>query len=374
MKNTVKIAVIAALLSGFIFSCGSMGVEAAPAVSAGQGTGIASSGTGSPAASKDKAGEKKETEKKDAEKEPLLSLDGSALKDADFTVKSVKLGDSFGQAEKGWGKAETISHSNTMDIYGWEGIEARGYISLLQDYSHRKDLPSDFDLPGKGITEISVAGEKYMTPRDIHVGSSRENVLRRYGRPFQVFWDGENKEFFLVYTMGKKELSFTLEKDRVSRISMKVLGNKEKQPPKSYEDVKGKSFLPERDFRIAGCELGKQFTAHNFEEWEKKMANPREEIWYYSGYAVRLTAKSRLISALFLTDTRMVTPRGIALGDDVSTVDLVYGKPHRIEMDVSGSEPKTSYIYFSKGKSHVLIINFVKNKVEGFVSAVNPNR
>ena len=104
------------------------------------------------------------------------------------------------------------------------------------------------------------------------------------------------------------------------------------------------------------------------------MANPKEEILSFPGYAVRLTVKSSLISALFLTDNRMVTSRGLSLGDDVSTVDLLYGKPHRVEMNVSGSEPKTSYIYFSKGKSDVLIINFSKNKVEGIVNAMNPTK
>ena len=125
---------------------------------------------------------------------------------------------------------------------------------------------------------------------------------------------------------------------------------------------------------MAGYELGSTFKPHSFEEWEKKMANPREEILYFPGYAVRLTVKSSIISALFLTDKRMVTSRGLTLGDDVSTVELLYGKPHRLEMNVSGSEPKTSYIYFSKGKSNVLIINFSKNKVEGIVSAMNPTK
>lgn len=46
----------------------------------------------------------------------------------------------------------------------------------------------------------------------------------------------------------------------------------------------------------------------------KKMANPREEILYFPGYAVRLTVKSSIISALFLTDKRMVTSRGLTLG------------------------------------------------------------
>ena len=368
MKNSVKMALLAALVSGFFFSSPAV-MAAGDGAAAKPAPAVMASGEKASASDTKKTEEKKEEK---VEKEPLLSIDASALRDSDFSAAGIGLGDSLAKAEKVLGKPTGTAHSNTMDTASWKGISASGYISLLLPYSHRKDLPRDFDLPGKGITEILVDGESITTPRNIHVGSSRENVLRRYGRPSEVLWDGGNKKFFLLYREGKNELNFAIANDKVSTIRMTRKAEAAKEGPKSYNDVAGKDFLPDRDFRIAGYDLGQTFKDHSFEEWEKKMANPKEEIWYYSGYGVRLTAKSHLISALFLTDSRMVSPRGLAMGDDVSTVDLLYGKPHRIEMDVSGSEPKTSYIYFSKGKSDVLIINFEKNKVEGFVSTANP--
>ena len=62
------------------------------------------------------------------------------------------------------------------------------------------------------------------------------------------------------------------------------------------------------------------------------------------------------------------------MGDQVSTVDLLYGKPHRIELDASGVQPKMSYVYFSKGKNNVLIISLINNKVDGIISLINPVR
>ena len=102
------------------------------------------------------------------------------------------------------------------------------------------------------------------------------------------------------------------------------------------------------------------------------MSNPKEDVWYFSGYAVRATAKSGIIQGLFLTDSNMVTTRGITLGDDLGTVELVYGAPHKVELDISSGHPRTSYIYFSKTKRNILILFFTKQKVDGIVSAKNP--
>lgn len=308
--------------------------------------------------------------KQGGEAHSLFPISGKTLSAFDFSVGGVSLGDSISSL----GTAEKVVHENTRDSYIFKDMTVKRTAPFLLSYSHRVDLPEDFKFPGKGISEIVVSGAGVKTPRGIGVGSSREDVLRAYGRPLMVLWDGRGKSFHFRYGSGLKEMDVTLTGDKVSSIRLASLTSPVKRGDVSYDSGEGPLYLGDRDFKVAGYELGSTFQAHPFEEWEKKMANPKEEILYFPGYAVRLTVKSSLISALFLTDNRMVTSRGLSLGDDVSTVDLLYGKPHRVEMNVSGSEPKTSYIYFSKGKSDVLIINFSKNKVEGIVNAMNPTK
>ena len=310
-------------------------------------------------------------EKKETSPEPLMDIDREKLSDSDFSIGRIHLGDSFSSAVQTKGTPEKILRTSVKEEYGWKGMSISGTLPYLSAYSGRKDLPRSFLLPKEGISSIFVKEGKSPTARGISIGSSRENLLRRYGRPEQILWDGKDKVFYFRYRLDRKKLSFTVKDNKVSAISMDA-DPQNRPTPASYRMVSGKSFLEDRDFHVAGYELGAPFAAHPFEEWEKKMTNPREEIWYYSGYAVRLTAKEKLISALFLQDSRMTTSRGLALGDDLSTVEFLYGKPHRIEMDVSGSEPRTSYIYFSKGKRQVLIIGIAKNKVERVVSMVNP--
>ena len=361
MKYRMKAALLAICVSAcsaFGFSVYAEGSHAAAAVSD----------------QKAGAGVNHSAEKKQGgEAHSLFPISEKPLSAFDFSVGGVSLGDSISSLSSR-GTAEKVIHENTRDSYVFKDMTVKRTAPFLLSYSHRSDLPEDFKFPGKGISEIDVSGAGVKTPRGIGVGSSREDVLRAYGRPLMVLWDGREKAFHFRYGSGLQEMDVTLTGDKVSSIRLASLTSPVKGDDVSYSSGEGPLYLGDRDFKVAGYELGSTFQAHPFEEWEKKMANPKEEILYFPGYAVRLTVKSSLISALFLTDNRMVTSRGLSLGDDVSTVDLLYGKPHRVEMNVSGSEPKTSYIYFSKGKSDVLIINFSKNKVEGIVNAMNPTK
>lgn len=362
MKYRMKAALLAICVSAcsaFGFSVYAEGSQAAAAVSdQKEGAGVNHS------AEKKQGGE---------ESHDLFPISGKTLSAFDFSVGGVSLGDSISSLSSR-GTAEKVIHENTTDSYIFKDMTVKRTAPFLLSYSHRSDLPEDFKFPGKGISEIDVSGAGAKTPRGIGVGSSREDVLRAYGRPFMVLWDGRGKSFHFRYGSGLQEMDVTLTGDKVSSIRLASLTSPVKRGDVSYDSGESPLYLGDRDFKVAGYELGSTFQAHPFEEWERKMANPKEEILYFPGYAVRLTVKSSLISALFLTDNRMVTSRGLSLGDDASTVDLLYGKPHRVEMNVSGSEPKTSYIYFSKGKSDVLIINFSKNKVEGIVNAMNPTK
>lgn len=71
-------------------------------------------------------------------------------------------------------------------------------------------------------------------------------------------------------------------------------------------------------------------------------------MWYYSGYTVKATKQNKLIETLFLTDNQMLTSRGLSKGDDVTTAELLYGKPDKIELDLRNGTHYVIYIYFSK--------------------------
>ena len=109
----------------------------------------------------------------------------------------------------------------------------------------------------------------------------------------------------------------------VKSLHVSYLSEKKK---KKTETQERHDFLPKGDFSLAGLSLGQRFKDYSFMEWERKMMNPGEEIWYYEGYGVRMTKKEHWIMAFFLTDDRMLTPRGLAMGDDQSTAEMLLAR------------------------------------------------
>lgn len=163
---------------------------------------------------------------------------------------------------------------------------------------------------------------------------------------------------------------------RAKKIKFIIKGNKVKAFQFSVEDsgraaggfqsltqkMRKDGLLPDKDFGIAGFKLDTKFRAHSWDTWQRKMSNPKEDVWYFSGYAVRATARSGIVQGLFLTDSDMVTTRGITLGDDLETAELIYGAPYKVEMDTSSGHLRTSYIYFSKDKRNILILFLTKQR------------
>ena len=51
----------------------------------------------------------------------------------------------------------------------------------------------------------------------------------------------------------------------------------------------------------------------------------------------------------------MVTSRGLAVGDQLSTMEELYGAPQKMDTDVSSDKPKNTYFYISPNQDQVLI-------------------
>lgn len=307
-------------------------------------------------------------------KEPLWPIHGQPISDDDFTLHGIALGDSIKVLIGMKGNAEAVHRGSIQDTYGWEGLKVSAYSDFLAKYMNRKDLPVDQAITAKGISDFYITGGDYQTDRGIRIGSRRENVLRSYGRPDEVLWDGDHTSFYLLYSGYKKELSFLIHDDQVQEIHVGWKEDKAQGLVRGYKDIYNHAYLPEKDFSLAGLSLHEPFKDYPFSEWEKKMANPQEEIWYYPGYAVRMTKKEKMICAIFLTDNKMLTSRGLAIGDDAATAELLYGAPHKLEMDTTGSVPRTCYIYFNRAKDKVLLLYLKDKKVDGVVVAENPQK
>ena len=286
----------------------------------------------------------------EAPPEPLRNIDGAPLTEKDFAAGGISIGDPLSFAVMAKGQPEKIQSAPVRSDYEWKDLVIRAVNPLSYRYMNRKDL----DLPGKGmlpgIEAMYLKGPSMETARGIRVGSRRENALRVYGKPSRVLWDGRQGCFYAVYDAEGKMLIFTFSGDQVTGIRISV----------SDPDFSGPKVSPLRsgsgeDFRIAGYAVGDVFQEYPWLVWEKKAVNPEEEIWYYPGFGARMDGKRKILSALFVTDPRMITWRGLTAGDQMSTVEALYGAPQKVEMTEMEGHPQAAYIYFSKDKKEVLI-------------------
>lgn len=313
--------------------------------------------------------------KKDEKGKKFLSgIGGQPLDDTDFILSEVNFGDSPDKVIDLNGVPDSVIHGTISDEYHWakSGLTVVVNRKLPYDYSQRTDLNFTNKISFSGTSLLYVEGKSAVTKRGISVGSFRENVLRTYGRPMTVLWDGPNQSFHLLYVLGEKEISFIIKEDKVKAFQFAIRRKKSEVQKYASEFIHSRESFSQEDFKIAGFHLDTTFKAHPWDAWQRKLSNSKEDVWYLSGYAVRTTAKSEMIQGLFLTDSNMITTRGVTLGDDLETVELVYGAPHKVEIDVSSGHPRTSYIYFSKNKKNILIIFIEKQKVDGIISTKNP--
>lgn len=299
----------------------------------------------------------------------LKDIQGKALNEMDFTLSRIKLGESVEKIVALKGKADKVTHHFLRDEFHWDGFTVIVNNDAPYFYTNRKDLNLNKRISFRGMVSFYIDGKNVVTARGISVGDLRENVLRTYGTPTEVLWDGEKKQFHLIYTLRDKKIIFMVKDNNVILIQMSLEKN---SSPNNGLNKKKPGQLLNNEFHLAGFKIGDQLSAYPWDTWEKKITNPQEETWYYSGYAVRVTAKSHYIETLFLYNNKMITARGLALGDDISTAELLYGKPNKMEVDTSSGHVRTSYIYFSADKRYIMILFFVRQKVDGILVTKNP--
>ncbi len=298
------------------------------------------------------------------EKPAVPDIDASPLTSHDFLAGGIRLGLPYEETLSHLGKPQGEKQGAVRSEYIWPAMAVR-FVS---------DMAAKYDENLKpGADAIYIADAKTKTSRGVAVGDARENILRLYGRPTNVLWDGTRGLFHFIYQKDNQLLVFSIAKDKVKdiRITYDDSAFAKTQPESLF---KADNSTDERDYRIAGYRLLETFAEHSWESWQRKATNPKEEIRYYPGYGLHLDLKSHRIGSMFLSDARMLTARGLAVGDQISTMETIYGKPDKVEINYIDKHPQTAYIYFSPDKDEVLIlyINDKARTVQSIVVMTNP--
>lgn len=145
----------------------------------------------------------------DKERVSLMAVDGHPLDDDDFILSNVKMGDEPERIFRLNGVPDMVSHGTISDEYHWKnaGLTVVVNRKLPYAYVQRKDVQLKKGEGFSGVSRLYIDGKAAITKRGITVGSLRENVLRAYGAPEEVLWDGTDKSFYFIYKAGQKRLS-----------------------------------------------------------------------------------------------------------------------------------------------------------------------
>lgn len=321
--------------------------------------------------SKDRSGSDKALSEMDHDK--LIPVDSDILSGTDFSVNGIGLDSTVDSVKEKLHHPDSVVSQGIYDEYNWKGISVETLKPFLNKYVNRKDLSIGSQIRHTGISKIVITSDSIKTARGIATGMNRESVLRKYVKPDKVLWKKSDDSFCLVYKKENNILAFNLNNDTISSIDISRgnPGTYEIQPSE-YSVTHSKSPLSANDFDIAGLKLGEALSSDDQENWVKKVSNAVEEMWYYPGYTVKATKQNKLIETLFLTDNQMLTSRGLSKGDDVTTAELLYGKPDKIELDLRNGTPYVIYIYFSKDLKNIFAVYVKEDKVDSVMCAKNP--
>lgn len=302
----------------------------------------------------------------------LRNIDGTPLAVEDLQLGGISLGDSKHLVEGLKGTPLSIERGSVRSAFQWNDLAVRFIQETAYKYSVHEDLDIPKKLPTSGADAISVVGEGIPTHRGIFVGDSRENVLRAYGIPDQIFWDGPKQQMYMLYETEGKQLAFVIMANRVKRIEVTFA---EGRFPKIRQNViSAEQVLVDEEFQIAGYKVGDTFKEYSWIDWTQKATNATDEILYFPSFGVRMDKNSRLISSLFINDIGMTTKRGISVGDQLSTLEALYGEPQKLEINLAELHPQSAYIYFSKDHRIALVfyIDETQKVVQNIVSMKNP--
>ena len=193
-----------------------LGISASPAVSseeaaAGDKTATNLVDTAEATLNSDK--EMNEARETDA---PLMPVNSKPLMADELSFDGVRLGDTEGNLISAFGVPEKITRGSISTTYEWNGVKAQVIKPLPEPYQNSVMSLQKTGNPGMSL--LTVSSGKGTTGRGISIGMRRENVLRTYGRPLQVFWNDKGRDFYFVYEAGQQELWFQIKNDKVAGI------------------------------------------------------------------------------------------------------------------------------------------------------------
>ncbi len=263
----------------------------------------------------------------------LAQLQNEPVTTADMQLSGVGIGSDAAAAVRAFGAPEAIRRGNMDTEYRWAG----GGAVVRDAVDWPAEVAAQYHIPQvklqQGVISVTATQAGPKTPRGLTVGNSRENVVRMYGAPAQVRLDPATETTYYLYDNpeGTQRLTVTVHKLQVGELRIDAV---DAQAHTEKEEDRGE--------RLLGWRVGEVYQEPSWATWESKAEMKERCYWLFRDMMIEVDLPTQKIRKVIVRSPHVATSKGIALGDSVSTLLHVYGKP-LLQEQGDGDRPSVWY-------------------------------
>lgn len=285
--------------------------------------------------------------------ESLAAIRFQSLERNDLMIGGVAIGDSVDVLHEHFGSPLKVKDGNRYKYYTFKNAKA----------VYQKELPYTKDISEKigvmaygtksGIISLYTETKDFPTSRGLVVGSSRENILRVYGQPTMVFHDPQSKSTYYMYRLEQDEMQIAFE---VRNLQVRAI--------RSERITKKSRPVPEKDeYRLVGMKVGEIYRCPVWTDWEIHAVGNIQEFWFFTDFGVSVDRHTGRIERIFLLSPNLTTTKGVTIGDSLSTIEHIYGKPDKIDRDETENLEVYYYTDHNNKKARMVFVIDMTKKV-----------
>lgn len=287
----------------------------------------------------------------------LAEINRMPVSVADMQIAGVSLGKTETELRQILGVPETIQRGISATYYRYPQAAVTIRHSLPEDIRQAFSTSWTKASIWQGVSSIQTETEKYPSARGLAVGNSRENILRVYGRPQQMWWDAKNRKMYYIY--GNDDIGWlTFEVDNLQIQAIRL----DKIFPGMATRKKAS------DYQLLGMEVAKPYQSPAWSVWETRVEQDLMELWLFKDFGVAVHKDSHKIERIFLLSPQVTTPRGIALSDSLSTLQHIYGEPDITEVNEKANI--TLYYYEQSKKTPIYLVFVIDNQKKEIIDII----
>lgn len=260
--------------------------------------------------------------------------------------------------------------SNVQAIYGQPtetkvitNVSPEGHKTQEKVLSYGSGLHITTDYLGKYVWNVTITDPKFSTPKGIHVGSSKKDVVRTYGDPHGVFPKGDTM-YYAYYNIKSMPQGYGAN----ARLYIGIKDNKVVSMELTHDDLDfaalplyGSKMYALNNIRLSyGMDYVRSIYGEPTSHRTHTFLTPyktyiTDDIYTYGDSVEIRSRRGTLLSITVTANNGWTAPGGIAVGMSVEELITKYGFPAQTP------KPYKGHLYYSYGYANLYLLFEIKN-------------